>query len=88
MVCMAEAVHTEKISYEHDFDKDVWMVVWSACEVSGLGKTKYTTFGSTNGREGWKIGPGPKWIMSSLEDIEVSWEFPGYWTEVKHYVTN
>lgn len=78
MVCMAEAVHTEKISYERDFDKDVWMVVWSACEVSGLGKTKYTTFGSTNGREGWKIGPGPKLIMSSLEDIEVSWEFPGY----------
>lgn len=27
MVCIGAAVHAQKISHEHDFDKDVWMVV-------------------------------------------------------------
>lgn len=53
-----------------------WAWLWESCmdsgdqpaehELSGLGKDKCETFRSTNGREGWKIGPGPQagWKMS------------------------
>lgn len=71
MVCMGEAEHTQKFPMSMTLTKVCgwWCHQPSACEVSGVGKTKYATFGSTDGREGWKIGPGPQLIMSSLEDI-------------------
>lgn len=67
-----------------------WARLWESCvdsgdqpaghELSRLGKDKCANFGPTNGREGWKNGPGPQWSMSisSLENVKALWEFSGY----------